>query len=799
MDGLEKKTDGDSIIKAAKKCLEDYESRNSDNIARAKDAKRFRALDQWPDAVKHDRENDKDGPRPCPVLDKTNQYVRQIINEERQNRAAIKISPVDDKGDPKVAKTLTGIIRHIEYASNAIGAYTTAGEHAIEGGFGYFRILTEYCDPLSFEQDILVKRIPNCFSVALGPHSEIDGSDSQEALLWEDVQKDEFKAQYPNANMVNFEASEGWIDEETIRVAEYFQIKQEATTIHMVNGETLTDEELKQAITVFPGLVADKSRTTNTKKVRWYKITGAEILEERELLGTYIPVVKVTGNELVMPDGKVRLSGAIESMMDPQRLHNYAHAGFIEHVALAPKAPWVAPAEGVAGREQDYVDANRRNIAVLTFNHVDENGQPLPPPQRTPPAGISPGWQQMLQNTEHGIEASIGMYGPSVGAKSQEKSGIALQEQKSQGMVGNFHFPDNLARSIQHCGRILLEWIPRVYDTQRVARMLGEDEEASTAYLNPDQEEAVMPRLDKFGQEIGESYNLNVGKYDVTVSTGPSYTSKRQEAATNQLQLIQAKPELMGLIGDIVFRNMDAPGSEQIADRLKTMLPPQIQQQEAGKDKKPIDPKVQAAMAQIDQAAQALQQREQMLQQAEMVIQQKAQEVGANEAELKAEVAKLEAERSVLESAKSLLDIQKQNMELHVQNRKLEIENTEMKAVQSISENVQAALMESKEEEQEGEGVNVEGASLGSGTVRTVAAFKSILSDNETRRQTEMEDIRQQLMMLTQALQQYMNVVQGIAAEVESLRPSQNIDVVYGPDGRVVSVNDRPVTRRQLN
>lgn len=639
----EKSKDAD-LIQKAKDCLEKHIERESDNIRRAEEAIRFRALEQWPEAIKQDREDTTQdgGPRPCPIMDKTNQYVRQVVNEERQGRAAIKIRPVDDVADLKVAEVFTGIIRHVEDRSQAIEAYTTGGEQAIDGGFGYWRLLAEYSDPMSFEQDIRIKRIPNRFSVALGPHTEADGADAPDALIWEDMSEDQFKAEYPKAKIDGFDANDAWKAKDIIRVAEYMYVEREPITIHMLDdGTVVTAKELN-------GRQAIDTRQSVIKRIKWIKITAQEILEREDMLGTYIPVIKVIGNELCMPDGKIRLSGALETMMDPQRVHNFAHAGFIENVALAPRSPWLAEEQQVEGYESEFAQANRRNITMLRYKAAhDDSGQALPLPQRIPPPGIPIGWDRMLQNTEHAIEASIGMYGPSVGAKSQEKSGIALQEQKAQGMVGNYHFPDNLARSIQHTGRILLEWIPGIYDTERIARMLGEDGEQEMAHLNPDQEQAVEPRLDQMGEEVGSIYNLNVGKYDVTVSTGPSYTAKRQEAAESQMQLIQAKPELLQLIGDIVFGNMDWPGANKISDRMKAMLPPEIKQMEASQEKGLIDPKVQAMMAQIEQASRMMQEKEQQLMQAEQELRQKAQEFVGDRTELDNERVTLEANRKV--------------------------------------------------------------------------------------------------------------------------------------------------------
>src|SRR3990167_2624397 len=129
-----------------------------ENRERARMALSFRDLNQWDEKTRNERENDIEGARPCLVVDKLNQHVMQVVNDQRQNRVQIKVRPVDDKGDPEVAKIYDGILRHIQDRSRADVAYDTAFECAVDGGFGFWRILTEYCDPLSFEQDIRIKR-----------------------------------------------------------------------------------------------------------------------------------------------------------------------------------------------------------------------------------------------------------------------------------------------------------------------------------------------------------------------------------------------------------------------------------------------------------------------------------------------------------------------------------------------------------------------------------------------------------------------------------------------------------------
>lgn len=687
----------EKIILQAQECLKDFKDREFDNIDRAEEAIRFRSGEQWPDEIKRERENQPGGAKPVPVLDKTNQYVRQIVNEERQNRAAIRIRPVDDKGDKKVAEVFTGIIRHIEDASQAIEAYTCGGEHAIDGGFGYWRILTEYDGDMSFDQEIRIKRVPNRFSVALGRHADPDGADCKEGLIWEDVDRKVFEKLYPNAKPVSFEEPTDWAGKDTIRVAEYMRIEERDAVIYQLEDGSVSETNDGTAI---------QERDTTINTVKWYKVTKEEILERGDMLGSYIPIIKVVGNELIMPDGQIRLSGVIEQAMDPQRLHNYAHAGFIEHVALAPRAPWVAEEGQIENYEDDYRKANRQNIAVLKYKSVSEDGRPLPPPSRTPPPGIPPGWDKMLQNTEHGVEASFGMYGPTVGAKSQEKSGIALQEQKVQGMVGNFHFPDNLARSIQHTGKILLEWIPKVYDTERVARILGEDGEADMRYLDPNQEQAIAPRLDEYGQEIGSIYNLNVGKYDVTVSTGPSYTAKRQEAAEQQIALLQGNPELMQSIGDLVMRNMDFPGADKIADRLKTLLPPQIQEMEESEDKQPVDPKIKAMMQQMEQAGVALEERSEELVEAEKEVETQATEVNADKAQLAIQKQEIEAAKKILTA-----EVKMAKYEARIQQLELEKQAEQLK--QELGQLSESEEGESEEKEEKLEQVNASISQLG--------------------------------------------------------------------------------------
>lgn len=592
----------DGFLSNARKRFARCVEAETKNREKALEAIKFRNLEQWPDDIKRARESDPEGARPCLVVDKLNQYINQVKNDQRQNRPAIKVRPVDDKGDKEVAEIIQGIVRHIEDTSKADLAYDTAYEHAVDGGFGYFRVITEWCDETSFEQDIKIKRIRNRFSVYLDPeHQEPDGSDARYGFVTEWMDRDDFKEAYPNADPCDWESDgkdlKDWVEKDKVRIAEYFYLEPTKVKLLMLaDGAVLTENELAE----FPGAEVVQARDTTVHKVKWCKISGKEKLEERDWPGKFIPIVEVVGNEIDI-EGERHLSGMIRGAMDAQRIHNYASSSFVENVALAPKSPFTAAAGQIENYEDEWKSANRRNLSVLRYDPVTVDGHPVPPPVRQPMPGISPGWQQVMANTEHDIQASLGMYSASLGEPSNEKSGKAILARQREGDVANFHYIDNLARSIRHTGRILVDLIPKIYDTARVARILGEDGTPDMAMLNPEQEAPVVQK------GLKKVYNLSLGKYDVSVSVGPSYTTKRQEAAESMVELVRAQPDLMALVGDLMIRNMDWPGADQIADRLKTMLPPQIQQLESKDTEDPamaaVHAQYEATIAQIKEEA----------------------------------------------------------------------------------------------------------------------------------------------------------------------------------------------------
>jgi hypothetical protein len=594
-----KKGSDEELLRVARERFLLAEEAFHDIRKEALDDLEFRAGKQWPDEIKRERETEG---RPCLVINRMPQYVRQITNDQRQNRPSIKVSPVDDKADPITAKMFQGLIRHIEKNSNADVAYDTGFEGAAGKGLGYWRVITDYCDPMSFNQEILIKRIRNSFTVYLDPQSkEPDGSDADWGWIFEDIPKDTFKAKYKNAEASQMndwtsigDQAPGWFTEKTVRVGEYFYKEFKEVEICLLqDGTVVLASEVGK--TVAPDLVINR-RKTMLPSIKWIKTNGMEVLERTDWKGMWIPIIPVYGDELDV-NGKIIYEGVIRHAKDPQRQYNYFISMETEAIALAPKAPFIA-AEGQIPTNymNDWKTANRKSHAVLFYKPTSLAGQPIAPPQRNsyepPVMAIT---NARLASSED-MKTTTGLYDASMGNQGQEVSGVAIQKRNVQAQTSNFHFIDNLTRSLRHTGRILVDLIPHIYDSERSQRIIGED----------GQEEVIQ--LHKMFEYKGEQrkFDFGVGKYDVSVETGPSFTSKRQEAVTAMLEFIRAYPQAAPILGDLLAKNMDWPGAAEIAERLRKLLPPGMADD---KEKKDIPPEVQAQMGEMTKMIEALTQK----------------------------------------------------------------------------------------------------------------------------------------------------------------------------------------------
>lgn len=553
------------LLRLARERYERGVEAERDNREEQMDDLRFRAGDQWPEGVKQERAADE---RPCLTVNKMPQFVRQVTGDIRLNKPAIKVKPVSGGADPERAEIFTGLIRNIEHASHAQTAYSTAADNSAACGQGAFRIDTEFADDDLFEQDIRIRRITNPFAVVWDPDAqEVTKEDARYCFVLEELGVAEFKDRYPQAATADFESDEPhrglshWRSGENIVIAEYWVKEPTQKTLAMLPDGSVRDitdiaEPQRAALAIV------RQREVRSDKIKQYIISGVEVLEgPTDWAGRFIPIVPVVGEE-VHVGRETRVHGLVRFAKDPQRIYNYNRSAATEATSLAPKAPFVGTVKMFAGLEKWWRQANRKNLAYLPYNPDPE--APNSKPERQPGPEVQLAYAQEAGIAAQDMNATTGIHPPSLGEASNEKSGVAITARQREGDVGTFVYIDNLALAIAHAGRILVDLIPRIYDSTRTERILGEDDSEQFVTLNQPAEDP----------ETGQTVLLNdlsVGKYDVAVVTGPSFTTKRNEAARSMFDFVRAAPETASIVMDLLAKNLDWPGAEEMAKRFRKL------------------------------------------------------------------------------------------------------------------------------------------------------------------------------------------------------------------------------------
>jgi hypothetical protein len=618
----------DKILTEAREAYARAQSWWSDNRKCAEEDMKFVFLDkQWPEAIEAKRKRQN---RPCLTFNKIRPIIRQVINDARQNKPSIKVHPQDSNADPRVAEIIGDLIRNIEVTSDADIAYDTAITQAVGQGYGFWRINTRYTSDDAFDQDIVIERIANPFTVYGDPRSTAaDSSDWDEAFVVTTMTKAEFKAAYPKAEKVNwdtdFHGITGWLEGDDVTVAEYWtREKVKRTIVQLSDGSVLDLDEYEAKEDEFSeaGLtLIGKPSERETHKVTLHKISGAEILETVEWPGKYIPIVPVYGDEVVDKDGKRHYWSLTRGARSSQEQLNYWETTRTELIALAPKAPFI-------GEEQAFeIDPNWNTANDIQHPFLKvPNGVAIP--QRQPFTGVAAGTLQEALNASDNIKATTGIYDASLGARSNETSGVAIRNRQMEGDTSTFHFIDNLSRAIRHCGRILIDLIPKVYTTERMIRVLGEDlaprnvqiapngEAVTPIHGPPTPEELALAQQQNRAPQpslIGHIFDITAGKYDLTVSAGPSYTSKREEVRATLTEAAQGGgPQVAAVLLPRIAKMMDIPDADEIAEELEYLNPAkQAMQQQQG-----LPPEVQQQMQQGMEMIQQLQAENAKLQQA---------------------------------------------------------------------------------------------------------------------------------------------------------------------------------------
>ena len=545
----------------------------------------------------------------------------------RANRPAGKIRPVED-ADVDTAEVYEGLVRNIWNVSDGDTVIDAAAEYQVAGGMGAWRVCTDYVSDSDFDQEIYLEAIRNPYCLYADPAAQDTlKRDARYWFLTSRMAKSIYESKYPDAEPVDFEDDTGldddaddWEDEDSVRICEYWWRESKPKEILLLSdGKTVDAATVNEARLAAAGVNVVKRRSFTGSKIMSCVASGSAVLEgPTEWAGTEFPFVMIFGEQLMI-DGDLTWFGLVRFAKDAQRSYNYSRTAAAEAIALAPQAKWWATAEQAAGHTAEWAVAHKKNYPFMLYT---ADAKAPGAPQRMGGADIPAALVQEMQIASEDIKAVTGIYDASLGNRSNETSGIAIRARQSQGEMATFNYMDNLSKGIRRTWEIFIDLIPKIIDTERAVRILGAD--GAEKYVKVNQ-----AGVDQMGNPIIVN-DLSRGRYDVTVTTGPSFATQRQEAAESYTQLSQANPMLFTAAGDLIMKSLDLPYADEISERLKAMLPPQLQQMSSGDGQ--MSPEVQQAMMQANQAMQQVQQQGQMVQAAAQEAQQVSQEAQADKA-----------------------------------------------------------------------------------------------------------------------------------------------------------------------
>lgn len=546
---------------------------------------------QWPNEIYRTRDASR---KPCLTINNVRQHNLQIVNDLKQNKSAIAIRPTGGGASKESANCISDLVRHIEYKSNASKAYYSALEFAVDGGIGWWRLVTEYENSHSHNLDIAIRPIPDPLSVFIDPDcKEFDKSDSKFGFVLTTLPRSEFIAAYPkfadkaSSDPLGFSAmTDSWLMLQTDDVAlmEYFRkVPKEDKLYEFLDrpsGERRTIRASKMPKNLMRKLVDDpetREREVLDQVVEWRLIVGETIMDTTEWPGKYIPLVPVIGEETYI-GGIMDRKGHTRALKDAQRMYNYNASSQVEFVALQTKTPWTGSAKSIEGFEPMWNNANTTNASFLPFNHADDEGQELPVqalPRRLEPPNMAPGFQAGMEIAFTQMMMASGQWQNQMGMMGNERTGKAIQERQHQSDTAVFHFQDNFNVALRATGIQILDLIPKVYDTKRIIMARAENGADYEMTIDPTQRTAFLQEQAKDSAIARRVMNPAVGAYDVEAGNGPAYGTKRDQTVEAMTLLLTQNPGLTGIVGDLLLSAMDFEEADEAAARLRRMVPPQ--------------------------------------------------------------------------------------------------------------------------------------------------------------------------------------------------------------------------------
>lgn len=587
------------ILDAAKKFRDDAQDYWQEIYDQGLEDKKFVTIKgaQWEgDAIAKRKAQGK----PTLEINISRAYVQQQINTMRQNRPQAKVVPVDSGADPEVAKVLEGLIKDVEESSNFEDALDTAAANQVHAAVGFYRIVTDYINEKSFNQEPRFKPVENPQAVLIDPLSKaLDGSDMAKALVCEWVDKDQVIKEHGKDAVDDFEtdADSDWSNytNKTVCIAEYFYKEQIADTLLLLKDGTIefksvlleqvSEDELEQMI--------ETERSTSRTEIKWAKVSGTKVLEKGVFPGQYIPIFPVYG-EVTWVENKRHIFSLVHFAKDPQRLFNYWKSTEAHILQKNQDEMTIVDDRGIAGFDEW---RNPSSAAYLRFKATDDHGNVIPYPTKIGAAAPPVGILNASESAKALIPDILNMHAPQMGQEVSQQSGVAIGLLQRQSDTAQFHFQDNINKTIRHSARVLIGLFPILYDTEMVRRIIGADGESELVKLN-----AQPENQDEQSKAINGVLNdMSLGRFDIRMDTGPSFNTQREQSFTLMMQLVQSNPSLFNIVADLIIMNSPLLNSKEIAERVKMLVPPQA----LGKDK--IDPEqAKAQITQLDQLVQKL-------------------------------------------------------------------------------------------------------------------------------------------------------------------------------------------------
>lgn len=641
----------DDIIVAARARWERDKANWSEVYDRAREDLHFLSDDEYAQWDSVDAQARTNNGRPAITIDQLNQFVHQVSNDIRMNTPTINVIP-GDNASQETAEIFKGLIKNIEYSSNADDAYDTAANFSVKSSIGFIQVDHEYVDDESPDQQLCIRRVINPLSCLIDSNSvECDGRDAKHGTIIDKMLASDFRKQWPDFEPISFDDGKGKKDSEYVYIAEHFVLVESEEEYGYLDDGTKEPFDKKKKYKT--------KRKLKKTKVKRYKLSGSDVLEETSFPGKYIPLVPVYGEEAWV-EGKRHLHSLIRKSKGAQKMYNYWKSLETELLMKQPQAPVLAAAGSIENYTADWLDPGKS--MALRYDHVDQQGNPIPKPERLAPPTIPTGIVNAARETVDDIKATMGIYNASIGQRDNETSGVAIRQRQQEGDVATYHFGDNLVRSITHVGRILVCAIPEIYDTPRIIRIIGEEDEPKAVGIN--------------GQKVADQedeYDLRKGKYDVKVITGAPFTTRRQETVAALQEVFKASPELMTVMGDLYFKYSDFSGAHAMAERMKKVVDPKFLEENNDQD-----PEKEALKAQIMEGQQLMQ----ALEQEALAMKQKLESEDESN-QLEREKMQLDYDAKMKELALKAAEMEQKgremNMKTGMEAEKLQSENLRLR------------------------------------------------------------------------------------------------------------------------